>query len=205
MSLSNAQCLGAALATGIVTFTLVACGGNVSTVPGTGDDAGGGGGAADGATGPGTPGLDAAIRDGQPPPRDGAVAVCKTDPDCNGVPEISSLLGRCFQGICICNDGFHVQPDGKCSKTLPVPCTPSGKCVQNPATCPGGLLEGSLYVNMTCGDLVAAVCCFDPATCIGPQFTCCGPTDAAHAPICESGYRTCPSGFTPVAPGAGCG
>ena len=192
-----------------MTLAIVACGGAVSSVPSANDDAGGGGGGGggtDGATGPLPPGLDGAAKpDGAPPP-DASVAVCKTDPDCNGDPQVSSLEGSCYQGICICRSGLHVQPDGKCSKTLPTPCTSSaGKCVQNPATCQAGLLEGSLYVNMTCGDFVAAVCCFDPASCIGPQFTCCGPTDAVHAAVCESGYRTCPAGYTPVGPGGGCG
>ncbi len=186
-------------------ITIVACGGSVGTVPSTSDDAGGGGGGGDGAVGI-PPLLDAATKpDGATLP-DGSALVCKTDADCNGDPQVSSLEGSCFQGICICRSGLHVQPNGKCSKTLPTDCMSSaGKCVQNPATCPGGLSEGSQEVNMTCGDLVAAVCCFDPTTCIGPQFTCCAPNDAAHAAVCESGYRTCPADYSPVGPGGGCG
>jgi hypothetical protein len=73
-----------------------------------------------------------------------------------------------------------------------------------PATCPAGTIGATTDTDMTCGDLVPAVCCYPTAQCVGSVVICCGPTGASHAPICENGFRTCPSGDSAGPPGSGC-
>ena len=185
----------------------VACGGSTAAVPG-----GGGGGGDAGATsgGPATDGggtttdgggttFDAATR-----PDAGPKGACQSAPDCNEDPMMSALAGSCYVsmgfGVCSCNAGFHIQPDGKCGSAPSPRCMDmGGQCVQDASNCPAGKVPGSDEANMSCGDLVAAACCFEAAQCVGPTFGCCGPTDASHAPICESGHLTCPPGYSPSA------
>lgn len=122
----------------------------------------------------------------------GAGPGCLADKDCNEDPAVSALWGTCFRGICVCKPGFHVQPSGRCSPKLPADCRQSGgACKQEPASCAPGAIEGSDPTNMSCGDLIAAVCCF--ARCKGPEFVCCGPTGVQPV-VCESGWRTCTNG-----------
>jgi hypothetical protein len=207
VSHSNHRTLVGGLLVGAVTLAIVACGGAVSSVPNAESDAGGGGGggATDAAPGPRPPGEDGGGKPDAPGPTDGAVSVCKADQDCNGDPQVSSLEGYCYEGICICREGLHVQPNGKCSKTPVPPCmSSSGKCFQEPANCPSGFVEGSQDADFTCGDLIPAVCCFASTSCQGPAFNCCSPVGGTRAQICESGYRTCPAQYAPIAPGTGC-
>jgi len=143
--------------------------------------------------------------------------VCYDDPGCNEDATVSSLWGACFGGLCICNPGYTVQPSGKCGK-LPAPdcTTQAGKCTQQPATCPSGSLESTNETNTSCGDLIAAVCCFSAATCGGPsvevagagrtpiEMVCCAPNDALKPPICVNGWQTCQPGLTAVDKKFGC-
>jgi hypothetical protein len=120
--------------------------------------------------------------------------------DCNEVV-MDSLAGTCFAGYCICRAGMYNQPDGRCGPTAPPDCkTQGGTCHQNPATCPAFTTGADQGTDMSCGDLVAAVCCFD--TCKGSldlaNLVCCGPTGAADPPICENGWLTCKPADAPV-------
>lgn len=99
----------------------------------------------------------------------GGAGVCATDPDCNDDPKMSAIAGTCFHGICVCNFSFYVQTSGKCGSTPPV-CGPLGTCHQEPAECPAGTMRSNETTNMSCGDFVAAVCCYDTATCKGPDI-----------------------------------
>lgn len=136
-------------------------------------------------------------------------AVCQTDADCNDDPSASSLLGRCFEGTCICRAPAHVQPSGKCGTARPpAECRASGGvCRQDPAECLEGQLQGGGEASMSCGDFVAAVCCYPAAACrTTVDFQCCGARAEPYEPICENGFRTCDAGApTPVRRGAGCG
>lgn len=200
MSQIARRVLGSAL---VVALSVAGCGGSVSEVPGSSGTSGTSGTSGGNSSGGGSSGT---TTDAGTKPDASLTPVCTVDADCNGDPQISSLEGTCYQGICICRDGLHVQPGGKCKKTPPPECMASGgKCFQMPATCPTGTLEGSAGAAMSCGDLVAAVCCYTDTQCVGPDFTCCGPTDAGHAAICENGYRTCPDGYSPVPKGGRCG
>jgi len=122
--------------------------------------------------------------------------VCQTDADCNEAPAVSALWGQCFQGVCLCQPPFHVQPSGKCNKTPPPECNQQGgKCRQNPASCQPGELEGDLQTDMTCGDLVPAVCCFPAASCKAPiDLVCCGAAASYYEPTCVNGWKTCAAG-----------
>lgn len=137
--------------------------------------------------------------------------VCQNDQACNADMTMSSFAGQCFGGICICKSGFIVQPDGRCGKTAPPECTTqSGKCTQQPATCPAGSLASDPATNMSCGDLIAAVCCFTENVCTGPSrevagggripidMACCGTAGGASDRLCVNGWQTCPAGTTPV-------
>jgi hypothetical protein len=176
-----------------------------------------GGTASDGGTA-----IDSGTTDGGRP-KDGGTPkpfspVCYNDQGCNADPGISSLTGKCFGGICICAPGFYVQPSGKCAKTPPPDCpTQSGKCFQQPATCPVGSLESSAETNMSCGDLIEAVCCLLEATCAGParevagggwapiEMLCCDDVqDSRSAPICVNGWQTCRPGQKPNEKRFGC-
>jgi len=179
---------------------LVACGGRATDVPSADVDAGSTGG--DAATDSG-----ATTTDGGTDAR--AKAACRTVQDCNEEPMTSPPAGVCdgvpgYDGVCICRAGFHIQPDGKCG-SAPLPsCTGmGGQCMQGATKCPAGTVPGSEAANMSCGDLVAAACCFEAAQCFGPfPFVCCGPADEHIPPFCESGYLTC---TPPNTPGGGCG
>lgn len=141
------------------------------------------------------------------------MGACTGDPDCNENPAMSSLSGKCFFGVCMCNIGLYVQPNGKCGKTEPGGCTTSGgKCRQTPATCQAGELPGALPTNMSCGDFVEAVCCFPGAGCKAPtkaganvDFKCCMPNDAIEDPICVNGWKVCPQGGDAKTDTSGCG
>jgi hypothetical protein len=93
---------------------------------------------------------------------------------------------------------MYNQPSGKCAPTAPPDCkTQGGTCHQNPATCPAGTVGADQGTDMSCGDLVAAVCCFPAASCTGPSLVCCAPNDASDPPICENGWLTCPPNDSP--------
>ncbi len=129
-----------------------------------------------------------------------ASASCTTDLDCNGDSTVSTLQGTCQLGLCMCNAGFVVQPSGACGSALAPSCSQqAGTCKQDPATCPTGEFEGEQGTNMSCGDLVAAVCCFDPAACRGIVVACVAPGGGGRSkPLCVNGWRTCPPGTTPT-------
>ena len=183
---------------------LVACGGRATDVPNGDGDAG-------------SSGRDAATDSGGTTTDGGtdasAKAACRTVQDCNEDALTSPPAGECEgepmtiergYGVCVCRAGFHIQPDGKCG-SAPLPsCTGmGGQCMQGATKCPAGMVAGSDAANMSCGDLVAAACCFEAAQCFGPFFlVCCGPADAHNPPFCESGYLTC---APPDTPGGGCG
>jgi len=119
---------------------------------------------------------------------DAAARNCAKDGDCNG--------GTCFEGLCMCNGGKHVQPDGRCGDTPPKTCSESGgTCRQNEAVCESSELEGDIGTDMSCGDLIAAVCCFDKAKCkTTVDFVCCGASTTPYEPNCVNGWRTCAGG-----------
>lgn len=130
---------------------------------------------------------------------DGGTRACAKDADCNG--------GSCFEGLCMCPGGKHVQPDGRCGDAAPKICSEGGgTCRQNEAVCNAGELEGDLDTNMSCGDLVAAVCCFDAAKCkTTVDFVCCGASTTPYEPSCVNGWRTCAAGGpTPKLRSQGC-
>jgi hypothetical protein len=113
---------------------------------------------------------------------------------------MNSLSGTCFEGFCFCKQGFYNQLGGRCASKPPPDCTTQGgTCHQNPATCPVGNYPTDQGTSMSCGDLVAAVCCIPNERClgIGDDLVCCGPTDASDPPICENGWQTCPAGDGP--------
>lgn len=128
-------------------------------------------------------------------------AACTTDPDCNDDPSVSALHGGCFMGVCICKNGFFVQPNGKCGPTKPASCPSSGgTCRQMPAQCNAGELETHFDTSQeSCGDLIAAVCCVPTASCKAPiDLVCCGASTTEYEPSCVNGWKTCgASGPTP--------
>lgn len=171
---------------------------------------------ADGKCGDPTDGGTTTKPDATTPPVTGPV--CYNDPGCNDNPATSTLLGKCTFGICVCNQSSYVQPSGKCGPTPPPDCTTQGgTCRQEPAICSAGELAGDQSTNMTCGDLIAAVCCAPATSCKGGvrevagagwvsvDFVCCAPNDNDPAPICVNGWKTCKSYQTPTSkPGGGC-
>lgn len=130
-------------------------------------------------------------------------AACKTDVDCNESPATSSVQHKCFEGICICQAPFHVQPSGKCGKNEPPDCAAhSGTCRQNPAECQPGEHGASLSTDMSCGDFVAAVCCI-PICKTPVDLVCCGASTTPYEPLCVNGWRTC-EGLQPALRSKGC-
>jgi hypothetical protein len=144
-----------------------------------------------------------------PVPGDGGVSVdgssvdaatagraCVSDVDCNDDPAVSSLLGSCFEGLCICRDGAQVQPSGRCGRDDAPACVEQGgRCRQDPAVCADGELEGDYAANMSCGDFVAAVCCHGAKDCKGAvDLVCCGASTTPYEPRCVNGWKTCDSG-----------
>ena len=141
------------------------------------------------------------------------MGACSADQDCNESPATSSLSGKCFFGVCMCNLGLYAQPNGKCGKTPPGACmASSGKCRQMPAECQAGELPGEMPTNMSCGDFIEAVCCFPATSCKAPtksgasvDFKCCMPNDGIEDPICVNGWRVCPQGGEARTDTSGCG
>ena len=132
---------------------------------------------------------------------------CVADQDCNGDTNISSLMGACFHGICVCHAPFSVQPNGKCGAAPSPDCIlqKNTTCRQTPATCLGDELGGSGAEDSSCGDLVQAICCTKTASCAGPRdgaaavdFACCSKQAGAHAPICVNGWQTCAGGDSAI-------
>jgi hypothetical protein len=185
----SVRLLQASLAAGIGVAVAVGCGGSDTAAPL--DDAS-------------APGPDVAVVDGSDnhpesglPPIDSGhdgdgdssttPTACKTSPDCHS--------GTCFEGICVCDAGSFIQPDGTCGPTPPLACMDQGgTCLSNVITCPSMQLVGSADANKSCGDFIAAVCCFQPATCKGPSDLLCCVSDSPRQPICTNGWRTCPTG-----------
>jgi len=189
-----------AVLAGCIVATAPACGGSAESV-GDGDAAT----SADGAssTSDGGAGADGGSSDGGDgggaDAGHGAGVGCTQDSDCNGDLSVSSDWGFCYQGVCMCHEGFWVQTNGKCNTTPPPGCTQQGgTCRQATSACQPGELESSASTKMSCGDLIEAVCCFGEAQCTGPDFRCCGPNGGTPGPICENGWRTCPSDATPL-------
>lgn len=131
---------------------------------------------------------------------DATAAACTVDTGCNDDPKISSSVGTCTLGICVCRPGAYLQPSGKCGFAAPPLCLPQGgACRQNPDTCLAGELRSDQNTNMSCGDLIAAVCCVKATACKAPiDFTCCSKTNLS-GPICVSGWKTCLPDQTPTA------
>lgn len=173
------------LASLLLLLVFFACGGDAekgSDNAGTTDDAG----AQNPKDGSSTV-LDATVVDGgRPLPTvDAGDRPCNGDGDCNG--------GTCFEGMCMCEVPKYVQPNGRCGDDAPPECTASsGTCRQNPAECMAGELEGELSTNQTCGDFIAAVCCYPAASCkTTVDFVCCGASTTPYEPRCVNGWRTC--------------
>jgi hypothetical protein len=145
--------------------------------------------------------LDATVADGGSGPGPavdgGASPSCSNDAQCNG--------GTCFEGTCLCELPKYVQTDGRCGDTKPPDCaTSSGTCRQTPAQCMAGELEGELGTNQSCGDFVAAVCCFPAASCKSTvDFVCCGASTTPYEPNCVNGWRQC-MGLMPKLRGPTC-
>ena len=136
---------------------------------------------------PNAPTLDATVTDGTAPASDATVpnAPCANDGDCKG--------GTCFEGMCMCDLPKYVQADGRCGDEKPKDCaTASGTCRQSPAECMTGELEADIETDQSCGDFVAAVCCFPAAACkMTVDFVCCGANVEPYEPNCVNGWRTC--------------
>ncbi len=136
---------------------------------------------------------------------------CTTDQDCNGDSSVSSLMGTCFHGVCICQSPYHVGTNGKCANIkLPDCQSQSGTCRQTPATCLGTEIETTID-PAACGDLVESVCCTATAACKGAfdgatpvDFACCGKAGGRRPPVCLNGWKTCADGAFAILPGAGC-
>ncbi len=136
---------------------------------------------------------------------------CVTDQDCNGDSAISSLMGTCFHGVCICQSPYNVGANGKCANIkLPDCQSQSGTCRQMPATCLGTEIETTTD-PFACGDLIAAVCCSATAGCKGAfdgstpvDFACCGKAGGTRPAVCLNGWKTCSDGAFAILPGAGC-
>lgn len=76
-------------------------------------------------------------------------------------------------------------------------------CRQGATECDPGETKGSGPAVMSCGDLIAAMCCF--AACKGPaDFVCCA-GDQELPPVCVHGWKTCDEGQRAVKPSDGCG
>jgi hypothetical protein len=121
---------------------------------------------------------------------------------------MSSLMGRCFHGMCMCNAPYHVQPNGKCGTAMPPSCaTGGGSCRQMPAQCESTELESDFDSNMSCGDFVPAVCCYPKSSCqTTVDFVCCGAALDPYEPTCVNGWRTCDGlGPTPMLRKPKCG
>jgi len=119
---------------------------------------------------------------------------------------MSGLAGACFDGICVCKMGFTVQLSGKCGKAAAPNCEKQGgTCFQGTESCAPGKLAG-YQATITCGDLIAAVCCFDEAKCksavievpgkgyVPSPFHCCAGDDSGRDAICVNGWQTCHPG-----------
>lgn len=139
---------------------------------------------------------------------------CVTDQDCNEDKTVSALWGSCFHGLCMCNEGFTVQPKGLCNVAKSPACATSlGTCRSLTLACNAGELSGDDNATTSCGDLVESACCYPENLCAGPaglgggvDFVCCAPNDAVSQPRCVNGWQTCPGGHTPVLKSVGgCG
>lgn len=136
------------------------------------------------------------------PSDDAGSGTCETDQDCNTNPAMSAMLGTCFHGLCLCNEGSVIQRTGKCDrKEFPDCQTQGGRCQSIDAKCKDGELASAEKTNASCGDLVPAVCCNTASGCKGPtaKLVCCGPAGGSRPPICVNGWQQCPAGHTPVA------
>lgn len=126
-----------------------------------------------------------------------AIAACKTEADCSEDPSpaaVSAAVYVCFQGVCACRPGYHVQPNGKCAAKDPQDCTASsGRCV-NGTQCEPGWHRTSTVTDQTCGDFQAATCC--APICKTPvDLVCCNFSDGKKSePVCVSGWTTCETG-----------
>lgn len=133
--------------------------------------------------------------------------VCSANYECNGDIGASAIWGTCFHGICVC-DAAHVnQPDGRCNAPPAPSCAAqNGTCRHQPAVCLAGEIGSSISTDMSCGDLVPAICCNQASACVGPSvdFLCCMPNGGEQPPICVNGWRTCPSGASAVETTGGC-
>ena len=139
------------------------------------------------------------------------VLACATDPDCNGDSSVSSLMGSCFHGVCICHSPYNVGKDGKCANIkLPDCLSQSGTCRQTPATCLGTETP-TITEPSACGDLIEAVCCTATAACKGAfdeatpvAFECCSKGGGKQPAVCLNGWKTCPSGTSATGAGTVC-
>lgn len=147
----------------------------------------------------------------------GSGPVCYKDQDCNNDQKISSLQGKCFFGVCMCQAPYTVQLNGKCDAPGPPDCTAEkGTCRQMPAECQMFEIPAQ-HAPSSCGDFVEAVCCVSAKLCNGPgreipgggfspvDFVCCAPNDAIEAPTCVNGWRVCPNQDVAVEKPGGCG
>jgi hypothetical protein len=176
---------------------------DAGTIPG-GPDAGPGG----EQTSDGGPQADATVivtKDGGVV--DGGKRACNLDHECNEDLAMSSLAGACFEGVCICKVGFHVQPSGKCGETEPPLCAAQGgTCRTNPAECGGSELQADFGTTMKCGDIQPFQCCLPKSECYAPiDVVCCGAAAMYYEPNCVNGWRTCAAGApTPRLRSQGC-
>jgi hypothetical protein len=130
------------------------------------------------------------------PITDGGKVACTLDHECNFELTMSALAGKCWNGICICDVGYFVQPNGKCGKDEPGDCaTQGGTCRTNPSACQTGELETHFYTSMKCGDIQPFQCCVPAANCYAPvDIVCCGAAAQYYEPTCVNGWRTCAGG-----------
>jgi hypothetical protein len=123
--------------------------------------------------------------------------MCRTRDDCRG--------GRCSDGVCVCDEGTFVQPDGACGPT-----PPPGGCEDAGGVCRVGIAKCSANELPApsspdpewCGGYVPRTCCFPEASCRGPEdLVCCGldlnGSAEITAPICVNGWKTCLPRTTP--------
>jgi hypothetical protein len=140
----------------------------------------------------------------------GGGAACTGDPQCNDNPTISSLRGKCTDGVCVCNPGVLTTPSGKCGDVSADASTNTDDCVAKGGVCisndlpappthrPAGPGEGTCAVGVCwvpTGTPPVPVC-FNDGQCAGSPL-------AVPQGQCFFGVCVCVGNFT-VQPNGKC-
>jgi hypothetical protein len=103
----------------------------------------------------------------------GGGASCTSDPECNNDPAISSLRGKCTNGVCVCNPDVAATPNGKCGDPIPGGEGGAYDCVAKGGLCIGKSTPPPNYRPAGAGE----------GTCAPGSF-CYVPTSTSPGPIC---------------------